>query len=131
MSDEIITLFSVNITCTEAQAKVLTDQLDRSNVDLTVKDFIGNYEHFYQGGELVIESYESGQPRELGEMIAKWQTETENDKLVSFLFAGQQGQIEERNDVMQPVNDLLIANATDVLPEESNGRYDNDAPQPW
>ena len=91
MSDDIITLFSVNIECTEAQAKVLTDKLDSLDDDFENPGWAGHLEHRYQGGELVIESYETGQPHELGELIAKWQTDTGHDKPVSFVFAGQQG----------------------------------------
>lgn len=91
MNDEIITLFSVNIECTETHAKVLTDKLDSIEEDLDGAESIGNYDHYYQGGELVIESWESGQPYELGELIGKWQTDTGYDNPVSFLFTGKQG----------------------------------------
>ena len=91
MSYEITTLFRVSIKCTETQAKVLTDTLDSLDKDFDNPDWAGHLQHDYLSGELSIDSYESGQPRELGELIAMWQTDTGYDKPVSFLFSGQQG----------------------------------------
>ena len=71
MSYEITTLFRVSIKCTETQAKVLTDTLDSLDKDFDNPDWAGHLQHDYLSGELSIDSYESGQPRELGELIAR------------------------------------------------------------
>ena len=91
MSYDITTLFRVSIKCAEAQAKVLTDKLDSLDKDFDNPGWAGHLQHDYLSGELSIDSHESGQPQELGELIAKWQTDTGYDKPVSFLFSGQQG----------------------------------------
>ena len=91
MSDDIITLFSVNIACTQGQAQVLTDRIDACMDSDDIDVWIGSYGHDWRDGELSIESNESGQPYELGDLIARWQKDTGYDKKVSFLFAGEQG----------------------------------------